>query len=261
MADAASWTTRLAVAGTLLGLASTAIGIRANVHADAREDKKVDLSQTVADRDYLLKVTDKVFDAIAKGEERQQRVAASLVDTLAPGGVRDRLQSALIVAAVPEVSSRVSASVTAERSFNAQQAADAEVAKAPAATGAPVAAPVSNSTRVVAAGSGAYAVDVFYCEGGDHQQVAGAIATGLQGQPDVGRVRIRLLPSSKNAQPGYGVATNQVRYDGPELALARKLSQAASAASGQPFDLSLSYSSTRNYLSVFACALTPGAPA
>jgi hypothetical protein len=100
--------------------------------------------------------------------------------------------------------------------------------------------------------------DIFWCEQSDTsaQKSAQQIAQHLNdkkasGDDTIGRVRVRMLPDSINAQPGYRISGNLIRYDESESKQAQALQQSTNAI--VPFDLSLSRMNTKWYLSAFIC--------
>jgi hypothetical protein len=105
-----------------------------------------------------------------------------------------------------------------------------------------------------AKGIGDIDVDVFYC--------ASKIATSeptakkileLQQPNEEGRWRLRLLPESINKQSGYGISSNQIRYNPPYETEAAKSLLSRMEQSGYKAELRQSQQSTEWYVSVFIC--------
>lgn len=97
-------------------------------------------------------------------------------------------------------------------------------------------------------------VDVFYCAA--KQNTAEPIAKSIVAlkQPgESGRWRLRLLPESVNQQPGYGITSNEIRYNVPDetdaaTALVERITKA-----GHKVSLRESQQLTKWYISVFVC--------
>ena len=97
-----------------------------------------------------------------------------------------------------------------------------------------------------------FRVDVFYCSPRDK-----VLAEKLLSQLPANIVtRLRELPASVNASPGYGVAGLEIRYEDPrekQAAFDLKSILKPSLPVGKGLDMHAVKNQTPNYLSVFVC--------
>ena len=101
---------------------------------------------------------------------------------------------------------------------------------------------------------GSMDVDIFYCAA--KRATSEPIANGvlaLKQPSESGRWRLRLLPESVNQQPGYGVTSNEVRYNAPEETEAARTIAERMTKAGQKVLLRESQQLTKWYVSVFVC--------
>ncbi|WP_353216757.1 hypothetical protein [Sandarakinorhabdus sp.] len=264
----------LALIGVVLGLIGTSVGIWSQVGKRNLEDqigqielaqraqdveikrKQDERSQEVADRDYLLRVTDKVIAAMEppRSAERQQ-VAAFLIDTLRDGVSQRRLRNALLSAAAPQVRANLELTIAEEAKFATVEIAD----QAAQAKGQPVAAIRLPGVDSQAAGTiGKLAVDIFWCEGPDgdrHRMQAEALFGAATASGQFGRVRVRPLPESVNRRPGYGIVGNIIRHQDVERAGAGQLLRLSVTVTGiaRSFSMQQIEFPTKDYISAFLC--------
>lgn len=164
-----------------------------------------------------------------------------LIESLAEDPFRYKLLSVLAVSAsAPDVKRSATESSTFYRdeSWIAQRA--------------PQVKQVSEGAQLSPVGS--MDVDVFYCA--NKQASSEPIAKNvlaLRKADETGRWRLRLLPESVNQQPGYGVVSNEIRYNAPdETKAARSLADRLEQA-GYKISLRETQQSTKWYVSVFIC--------
>ncbi len=231
----------LAIIGVVLGLIGSGVGTWATIDKQKQADEiagmqvKLQERQDVrqergAERDYMLKVTERVIDAMGSGSAQQQDVARVLINTLADSEVKRQLQNALVAAAVPAVKDKLQKTITREAQFAAVDAAPT-----PAATASKV------------------AVDIFWCEGPGapgRQAQAEQLRTAAEAAGSFGRLRVRPLPESVNLRPGYGIFSNIIRHQYGERAEAADLQKLQPSLGSQQ----ISYN-TPNYISAFFCAV------
>lgn len=101
---------------------------------------------------------------------------------------------------------------------------------------------------------GSMDVDVFYCA--SKQSTSEVIAKNiiaLKQSSESGRWRLRLLPESVNQQPGYGITSNEIRYNIPDESDAAKVLAERIANAGHKVSLRVSQQLTAWYISVFIC--------
>lgn len=101
---------------------------------------------------------------------------------------------------------------------------------------------------------GSYDIDVFYCAAKrvSSEPVVQKILT-FQKKEESGRWRPRLLPYSVNQQPGYGITSNEIRYNPPEELPVAKIIQQRLKDHGIESRLKETLQPTKWYLSVFVC--------
>ncbi|GAB3245550.1 KGGVGR-motif variant AAA ATPase [Chitinimonas naiadis] len=97
-----------------------------------------------------------------------------------------------------------------------------------------------------------YAVDVFYC--GGEQSPNRQLADSAAAQADSpNRWRVRPLPDATNAQPGYGIKSDLVRFNPSEREAGEQLRLRVQQTLGQDIAAQEIAYDTPNYLSVFIC--------
>ena len=255
----------LVIIGVVLGLFGSVVGSWTTLDKRA-QDRKIgaveatlkerqdERSERVSERDYLLKVTDKVINAMEEGSPQKQEVASMLIDTLADPGSQARLRSALLAAAVPSVKKDLQQTIADEARFSSVVAAD-QAAQARGQTVA--AAPMAGIDRQKQGSKGGVAVDIFWCEGANgpaHKAIADQVFALAASKGEFGRIRVRPLPESVNRRPGYGIVTNVIRHEEVERGAARALQAAAPPNAG--FGVQQIVYNTRNYISAFVCLAT-----
>lgn len=222
------------------------------------EQQVAQQQQIRAERESLdgkrIKVYEAVVESLSKSDERMQRVSAALVRAMLEEPLRTELLTVLSEAGTPQVRDEV------KRALDQAQVSAFERAEVE-----------KKATRVIEASQRTPAshfawenvdYDLFWCESSGPQ--AEAVAKGMrdvmQAQGAKGRLRVRVLPDSVNARPGYGHTSNVVRYNSGEEKQADALVGIGNQMLGGtgPFGKSLSAQTTRWYLSAFVCA--PRAP-
>lgn len=101
---------------------------------------------------------------------------------------------------------------------------------------------------------GSMDVDVFYCA--SKQNTSEPIAKriiALRKPNESGRWRPRLLPESVNQQPGYGITSNEIRYNVPNETDAAAVLAERIEKAGYTISLRESSQPTKWYISVFIC--------
>lgn len=255
----------LVIIGVVLGLFGSVVASLTTLDKRA-QDRKIgaveatlkerqdERSERVTERDYLLKVTDKVIAAMEEGSPQKQEVASMLIDTLADQGSQTRLRNALLSAAVPSVKTDLQQTIANEARFSSVVAAD----QAAQARGQTVtAAPMAGIDRQKKGTGGGVAVDIFWCEGASgaaHKAVADQLFERAAKAGQFGRIRVRPLPESVNRRPGYGIVTNMIRHEEVERTAAMALQAAAPGSAA--FGVQQINYSTANYISAFVCAVS-----
>jgi hypothetical protein len=165
-----------------------------------------------------------------------------LIESLAEDPFRYKLLSVLAVnASTPEAKLSASESSTFYRD-------ESLVVQRPSPAPAPVNEAVGRSPI------GSMDVDVFYCatKRATSETIAKSILA-LKQPSESGRWRLRLLPDSVNQQPGYGVTSNEVRYNPPEETEAARAIAERMNKAGLHSSIRESQQLTKWYLSVFIC--------
>jgi len=244
-----SW---LGAAGSILGVVSTAIGIWVAVatqqlkavsdHQKLRidaQDSAIRASAeqraaTSAQREYLLKVYDKVIQAVETTDQRKQLVALALVESLEDPALQERL--AKVFANAPTVEDQK----TKDRAKDIQTTASFAAA-----------------TQSAAGSAKGWDYDIFWCEEpAANQNVAKSVFTALNtGDPAHGRLRLRSWSASQNRQAGYGVAGYEIRGEASEQPQMEFMKRIIDPASPQPLDLRTTTGTTPTnwYISVWVC--------
>lgn len=186
-----------------------------------------------------------VSSAIEKKNEQHQLAAKALVTSLLKldDPLRQGLLEALRLEATGAAKSALEDVARAERLYQAEQQSVTALVANPAQ-------PAPTASRALLT----YAVDVFYCAGGDESVRKGhaeSLAAALQNK--VQRTRVRAFAQSLNASPGYGVTGTQIRYNKEERAVAEELHAALKEAGNADYLLREVSQWTPSYLSVFVC--------
>jgi hypothetical protein len=97
-------------------------------------------------------------------------------------------------------------------------------------------------------------VDVFFCAEklATSEPIAKRVID-LKLPSETGRWRPRLLPESINRQPGYGIVTNEIRYNVPDETEAAKVLADRLSEAGVSVKLKESSQTTKWYVSIFIC--------
>lgn len=239
-----------------LGAVAVAVGVWAQFEArdasrEAEEAKAVaDASRLDLERrGYELAVFNVAYEALGSTNARQQTAAIKLVESLdEESPVRRGLLGVFGVSGTPEAKARVERIYTEEEAFR------------------------KSATRVEkVAQTGNLLVDIFHCVdaagNAPMRPMARRLDELLRAQARSGSleairtIRVRPLPQSVNARPGYRVVSNEVRYDTKdELNVAQAL-----IAEARNIGLSLGTheatwsKGSPNYVSVFLCDSGSGA--
>lgn len=258
--DSLSKVITIASAGIAVFAASIALPLDAELKRLQAQTQKLDIDLKAAEgrlkeAEARLKETESgrklsfdLYQEVRKILERKDKTPKDeealrvLIESLADDPFRYKLLGVLAVSAsTPEVKR----AATESSSFFREEA---QVAQKPLATPAQSGSPVQ-STAV-----GSMDVDVFYCAA--KQATSESIARNvlaLQQPVESGRWRLRLLPDSVNQQPGYGITSNEIRYNVPDETAAAKTLADRITRTGLKVALRESQQPTRWYISVFIC--------
>jgi len=242
MSDA-SWA---GITGTILGVISTGLGIyitfttddlkKTSIRQDIeiqRQKQQVDLADleirrnsdlranTIADRDYFVKVYDKVVNSLSGTDKKAQELALALVETISDPILRSGLAGAFKVS--PDESLRNQAVIIRDQAVAVQ--------------GNPK----------------GWDYDIFWCQANPNNEgVAAKVLASLQ-SPDAGRIRLRPWSVSENSQPAYNARGLEIRAEDSEYDQAKKIKSLIDSKVGTSFLIKKINTRTAWYISIFVC--------
>lgn len=207
------------------------------------KEQEVLLRQKQSTQNFSLDVYKEVTASLKGSDARQQRVAAALVTAMVEDEtLRTGLLTVLKEGGVPEIKTELTRLVEAERVFNQAQQA--------------VVAPQVARART-SSDWGEWDIDLFWCErsGEAARGQAENLHQALLNEGAKGRIRVRNLPDSVNARPGYQHTGYVIRQNAGEEQQAARLKQLAERGlgGGVRFEITLSRQATPWYLSAFLC--------
>ena len=188
-----------------------------------------------------------VYDAVVKslesGDPKRQRVSKALVTSMLEDPLRTELLTVLTESSSPEIKKEAQTILAQESTFKVEEEA------------------VQPQQQKVSSSWADWDFDIFWCErsGGIAKAQAEKIKKQLEAEGAKGRLRVRLLPDSLNARPGYQHTGYVIRYNVGEKAQSNQLKALADKAIGTAasFIPSISHQSTPWYLSAFVCPANP----
>lgn len=222
---------------------------RLDLDLRATESKLKEAEARLREAESTRKLSFDLYEEVKRVLEKKERTPRDeealrvLVEALADDPFRYKLLSVLAVSATTPDAKRSAA----ESSTFFQEEAQLSARQLPD----PATAPGSPAGQ---GGLGAYDIDVFYCSA--RRSSAEPIAQkvmGLKRPDESGRWRLRALPETINQQPGYGVASNEIRFNAPVELSAATLLEKRLAGLGVPSRLRESQQLTKWYISVFIC--------
>ena len=178
-----------------------------------REAARLEVSD---DRETRFKIYDAVTKSLESVDVRRQQVAQALVVSMLDAD--DNLRSGLLEVfrtqgATEAVKETATVALEESRRFTTEQALEAGVST------------IDGDWR-------SYNVDVFWCKATGDAARAGAenVVSTLQAAGAKGRLRVRELPASINASPGYQISGLVIRREIGEQASAAALKKVADQA-------------------------------
>jgi hypothetical protein len=207
-----------------------------------------DIQERRAERESVQKVQIEVYQQVVtsleKNRPEMQRVAAALVTSLLDEPLRGGLLNALATTAEPSIAQKVRETLTSENVFRRDESVTAQPE-------------VEDKVRPKSFSWEDVDYDVFWCErsGEAAKRMASRIVAQLKEEGARGRLRVRMLPDSINARPGYQHSGFVIRMNPGEELQASQLKRVCDAAltGAGTFHLSLSAQNTPWYLSAFVC--------
>ncbi len=196
--------------------------------------------ETSDDREMRFKIYEAVTTSLSSADAKRQQVAQALVLSMLSSD--DALRTGLLEvlrsqAANETLKDAAGAALEESQRFQAQEQN-------------------LGATAVNRGDWRTYNVDIFWCaESGDSaRQDAARLEMSLRDAGAKGRLRVRVLPRSINASPGYQISGLVIRREESETEEAAALKQVADrAVPGGSFVMTRSRQATPSYLSAFVC--------
>lgn len=208
------------------------------------QEAEAQLKEAESGRKLSFDLYQEVKKVLEKKERtpRDEEALRVLVESLAEDPFRYKLLSVLAVGSATESGKQAAADSS---NFFREEAALKSRPLDPTSRPAP-----SSNIQSLAN----YDIDIFYCaeKGPSSESVARQIA-GLKQSEETGRWRVRALPETINQQPGYGIRSNEVRYNIPEEMPQAELVVKRLRETGIQATLRATAQKTPWYLSVFVC--------
>lgn len=199
--------------------------------AELTEDRQ----RLSAERDVNLKVYEAVVGALQDSAPRRQEIARSLVYALVrDSGFQQGLIQALRQEAVPAVQRVIERDIAFDDALRQSRAAALTLPRR----------------------QGVSRIDLFWCEaGGDaaRQSMESTRDRLVQAGYSQEGIRVRNLPASVNARPGYQVSGYQVRFEDDERGVGEQLAGVLGKATAASVVLKQIPAQTPGYVSAFAC--------
>jgi len=186
---------------------------------------------------------------VEKKNSREEEAVRVLVQSLAEDPMRSKLLDAIALGAnSPDVRKKAETSAAFYR--DELPTYGAQVSAASPSFSAAVQTIGSSTSRF-----GSFNIDFFYCESSRQKYEPLALkAVSLKDSTSTGRWRVRLLPESVNAQAGYNIHENIIRYNSDEKGIAQTLlADLRTTLQVEAKAMEIAYR-TPNYVSVFFCA-------
>lgn len=232
--------------GVLLSLVAAYSSYQLNVTERSLKQAEFKLKASEENRDNRESVEKKqlmVYEAVVKslesGDSKRQRVSKALVTSMLEDPLRTELLTVLAESTSPEIKKEAQSTLALESAFKVEEAT------------------VQAPQPQIPSKWEDWDFDIFWCErSGENARVqAEKIKKQLEGEGAKGRLRVRLLPDSLNARPGYQHNGYVIRYNLGEEEQSNRFKMLADKVIGSSaaFIPSLSHQSTKWYLSAFVC--------
>lgn len=197
-----------------------------------------------AEREFNFRIYDLVQKSIEEENEKKQEVAKQFVLVMVDGELRKRLLGVLEAGGTPEVRAKTARLIKMEQVFDAAQAE------------------IFTKQRVTKPSFDweDWDYDIFWCSssGAEAKKQAAMVKQQLEHEGAKGRIRVRELPESVNAKPGYKVSGYAIRRSENEMVQAsalEKLSEQVLSKKGYAASFRQEPTSqiTKWYISAFIC--------
>ncbi len=214
------------------------------VAAARLREAEAQLKETESGRKLSFDLYQEVKKVLEKKERspKDEEALRVLIESLAEDPFRYKLLSVLAVGGATESGKQAAAESS---TFFLEESAIASRASAAFRTASPDSGNESLTN---------YDVDVFFCsqKRQSSEPIARKIAS-LKLPDETGRWRVRSLPETVNQQPGYGVRSNEVRYNVPDETQQAKVILQRLLSAKVEASLRATAQNTPWYLSVFVC--------
>jgi len=205
-------------------------------------ESKEQREERESNQKFNLRIYDIVSESLEQKDEKKQEAARAFIIVMVEEPLRTSLLSVLEQGAEPAVQKKINKILSEETQFNEQ---------------------LAELPQKVTDSQPSYAweewdFDIFWCStsGEKARDQARLIAEQLLAEQARGRVRVRELPASKNAQTGYKAAGYEIRRNSNEIEVAEalaKLGNRALQAEKIHFNFRTTTQPTPWYISTFIC--------
>jgi len=211
-----------------------------NRDADRKDSEVIRVNRESNEKKQLM-VYDAVVKSLEGGDQKKQRVSKALVTAMLEDPLRTELLTVLTESGSPEIKKAAQATLAVESTFKAEEG---------------VRRPAQQHS---ASQFAEWDFDIFWCEraGDSAKAQAEKIKKQLEVEGAKGRLRVRLLPDTINARPGYQHTGYVIRYNLGEEAQSNQLKILGDKIIGPvaAFLPAISHQPTPWYLSAFVCPL------
>lgn len=206
-----------------------------------RESKEL-REERESNQKFNLRIYDIVSESLEQKDEKKQEAAKAFIVVMVDEPLRTSLLSVLEQGAEPAVQKKINKILAAETQFNEQLAE----------------LPQKQADSQPSYTWEAWDFDIFWCSssGEKARNQARLIAEQLLAEQAQGRIRVRELPASKNAQSGYKAAGYEIRRNSNEVEVAEalaKLGNLVLQADKINFNFRTTTQPTPWYVSTFIC--------
>ena len=203
-----------------------AVTVNENIEIVRNELKEIELQRT-----FDLEIYKAVKESL-KGTEDDQRIALALVESIGQDPLKSGLLATLEDSSAPEIVAEARSLRTLPRQTE---------------TESKISSTWSN-----------WDFDLFHCEGSPDQAriLASKLATELEKDGAVGRIRVRPLSVSKNKEAGYQISGYEIRGSADETEMAQALADFANSAlnsNNATFSVRQVRQKSPWYISAFLC--------
>lgn len=235
-----------------------------------RESDRKDIEEIRVNRESLEKKQLMVYEAVVRslesGDQKRQHVSKALVISMLEDPLRTELLNVLTESGLPEIKKEAQTTLAQENTFKVEQSVIFDRKSDTTPQSIRAAKPEDEKSLIVLGSStsartkskwGDWDFDIFWCEGSGNaaKEQAEKIKQALLDEDAKGRLRVRLLPDSLNARPGYQHTGYVIRYNDNEEEQAKQLMALGDKAipPGTSFIKKISQQPTAWYLSAFVC--------